>query len=85
MAMRPAGKVAACHGARGRIGYNHHPMNWFRSSHKKAPERFYLLPGQGGEGYRRKRRFLLIWSVIVALLVSGVLAAAFYWMNRVRP
>jgi hypothetical protein len=60
-------------------------MNWFRPHHKKEPERFYLLPGQGGESYRRKRRFLLTWSVLVALLVSGALGVAFYFMNRVHP
>ena len=60
-------------------------MKWFQPHHKKEPERFYLLPGQGGEGYRRKRRVLLTWSVLFALLLSGALAAAFYFMNRVHP
>jgi len=60
-------------------------MSRFRPHNKKEPERFYLLPGQGGESYRRKRRYLLTWSVIVALLLSGGLAVAFYFMNRVHP
>ena len=57
-------------------------MNWFRS---KPPQRFYLLPGQGGEGFRRKRRIILTWSVLVALLVSGALVILLYFMNRIRP
>ena len=60
-------------------------MSLFRPHHKKEPERFYLLPGQGGDSYRRKRRYLLTWSVLFALLLSGGLAVAFYLMNRVHP
>jgi len=60
-------------------------MSRFRPHPKKEPERFYLLPGQGGESYRRKRRYLLTWSVLVALLFSGLLVLALYFMNRVHP
>ena len=60
-------------------------MSLFRPHHKKEPERFYLLPGQGGESYRRKRRYLLTWSVLVALLFSGLLVLALYFMSRVHP
>ena len=60
-------------------------MNWFQSNPKKDPERFYLLPGQGGEGYRRKRRAMIAWSILVGLLLSGVLTAALYFMNRTHP
>ena len=48
----------------------------------KEPERFYLLPGQGGESYRRKRRVLITWSVIVGVIFSVLLAWVFYLMNR---
>lgn len=60
-------------------------MSLFRPNPKKEPERFYLLPGQGGSSYRRKRNYLLAWSVIVALVVSGLLAVALFLMNRIRP
>ncbi len=60
-------------------------MSLFRPHPKKEPERFYLLPGQGGSSYRRKRNYLLAWSVVVALVVSGLLAIALYLMNRIRP
>jgi CHASE2 domain-containing sensor protein len=48
----------------------------------KEPERFYLLPGQGGASFRRKRRILITWSVVAALVFSGVLTGLFYLMNR---
>ena len=60
-------------------------MNWFSSKPAKPPERFYLLPGQGGEAFRRKRRIILTWSVLVALLVSGAMVALLLYMNRTRP
>ena len=58
--------------------------NMFGSKNKagKEPERYYLLPGQGGHAYRRKQKFILKWTVIAALGVSAVLAAALYWMNH---
>lgn len=55
-------------------------MNWFKRD--KEPERFYLLPGQGGSAYRRKRNLMLTWSVIMALLLSGALTALFFFLNR---
>jgi hypothetical protein len=51
----------------------------------KDHKRFYLLPGQGGNAYRRKQRFILKWAVITALVVSSVLGAALYWMNHSKP
>lgn len=59
-------------------------MNWFPFKRDKEPERFYLLPGQGGSAYRRKRNVMIVWSVILALLLSGGLAALFYYMNRTQ-
>ena len=48
----------------------------------KANERFYLLPGQGGAAFRRKQKFFLLWAITVGLLVSGVLGALMYYLNR---
>jgi hypothetical protein len=59
-------------------------MNWFPFKRGKEPERYYLLPGQGGASWRRKRNFMLLWSVILALLLSGGLTALFYYMNRMH-
>jgi hypothetical protein len=56
-----------------------------RSQHDKAEKRFYLLPGQGGHAHRRKQQFILKWSLFVALVVAGILAALMYWLNRPQP
>ncbi len=48
----------------------------------KENERFYLLPGQGGAAFRRKQKYLLTWSIIVGLLVSALLGALMYYLNR---
>jgi hypothetical protein len=57
-------------------------MNWFRQKKSKEPQRYYLLPGQGGEGYRRKRRQMIFWSVIMGLVFSGLLTFLFFYLNR---
>jgi hypothetical protein len=49
---------------------------------KKSRQRFYLLPGQGGENYFRKQRVLLTWAVVVSLLCGLVLTAAMWWFSR---
>jgi hypothetical protein len=54
----------------------------FRPKAEKEPERFYLLPGQGGRAARRKQLFFLKWSIIAALVLSGVLALVMYLLNR---
>jgi len=54
----------------------------FHSKRPKDRERFYLLPGQGGQAYRRKQKFILKWSIIAALIVSAIMAALMYWLNR---
>jgi hypothetical protein len=59
-------------------------MSWFSFKSGKERERFYLLPGQGGDEYRRKRKYMLIWSTILALLLSGALTAMFWYMNRLH-
>jgi len=48
----------------------------------KEQERFYLLAGMGGEPLRRKRKVILLWSIIAGILVSALLAAAMYFVNR---
>lgn len=57
----------------------------FRPKRDKEEQRFYLLPGQGGAPHRRKQNLILTLSVIVALIVSAILAAAMYWFDRPRP
>lgn len=59
--------------------------NTSRSKAGKDHKRFYLLPGQGGQAYRRKQRFILKWAVIAALTVSGALTALLYWMSHSKP
>ncbi len=54
----------------------------FRSKADKEPERFYLLPGQGGRAARRKHLYFLKWSAIVALGMSAILALVMYLLNR---
>ncbi|HTA94985.1 MAG TPA: hypothetical protein VK769_02565 [Verrucomicrobiae bacterium] len=52
---------------------------------RKEPERYYLLPGQGGRAYRRKQVYLLKWSVVAGLVVSAIMAAILYWIDRAKP
>lgn len=51
-------------------------MNWFNRD--KEPERYYLLPGQGGRALQRKRRIMLVWSLTVGVLVSAMVAWVIY-------
>ena len=57
-------------------------MSWFNSKRNKEPERFYLLPGQGGAAYRRKQKYILKWSILVGLVVSVALGALMSYLNR---
>jgi len=57
----------------------------FQSKRDKEKHRFYLLPGQGGRAHRRKQVFILKWSLIAALIVAALMAAAMYWMDRAKP
>jgi hypothetical protein len=66
-------------GTRGKVV---HHMIWFRNKRNKEAERFYLLPGQGGQAFRRKQRFLLKWSIVVGLLVAAVMGALMYFLNK---
>jgi hypothetical protein len=54
----------------------------FGSKRNKETERFYLLPGQGGQAYRRKQKFILKWSIAVGLLLSAALGVLLYLLNR---
>jgi hypothetical protein len=54
----------------------------FFSKPDKEPERYYLLPGQGGRAARRKQMYFWKWSIIAGLLVSAILAAFLYLLNR---
>ena len=47
----------------------------------KERERFYLLPGMGGRGLRRKRRIILFWAVVAGLIVSALLAGFLYLLS----
>jgi len=51
----------------------------------KEAERFYLLPGQGGEAFRRKQRSILRWSILVGLIVAAAMGALMYFLNKPRP
>jgi hypothetical protein len=54
----------------------------FRPKPNKEPERFYLLPGQGGRAARRKHLYFLKLSVVIALGLSLILAGLMYLLNR---
>jgi len=54
----------------------------FRSKADKEPDRFYLLPGQGGRAARRKHVYFLKWSVAAALVMSAILGLIMYLLNR---
>jgi hypothetical protein len=54
----------------------------FGLNRNKKHERYYLLPGMGGRAVRKKKRFMLLWSVTAGLLTSAVLGIALYWMSR---
>jgi hypothetical protein len=57
-------------------------MSLFHFKRNKKPERFYLLPGQGGAAYRRKQKFILTWAIIVGLLVAAALGGLMYFLNK---
>ena len=57
----------------------------FLFKRNSADRRFYLLPGMGGRGYRRKQKFILKSSILVGLLVSALIALVFYLLNHLQP
>jgi hypothetical protein len=54
----------------------------FHSKPDKEPERYYLLPGMGGQSFRRKQTFFWKWSIIAGLAGSAILAVLMYLLNR---
>jgi hypothetical protein len=48
----------------------------------REQDRFYLLPGMGGESLRRKRKAFLVYSLLAGLFVSMLVAVALYLINR---
>jgi hypothetical protein len=54
----------------------------FSSKPAKEPERYYLFPGMGGRAARRKQLYFWKWSIIAGLVVSALLAAVLYFLNR---
>ncbi|HMP84003.1 MAG TPA: hypothetical protein PKA41_14990 [Verrucomicrobiota bacterium] len=49
---------------------------------EKERNRFYLLPGMGGRPYRRKQKLILKYSIAAGLVISAILAAIIYLVNR---
>ena len=54
-------------------------MLWF--ARNKERQRFYLLPGQGGSALRRKHRRFLVWSIVIGIVVSAILAVILYLIS----
>lgn len=50
----------------------------------KPRERFYLLPGQGGQNHRRKQRLMMRWAIVVALIFGAMLAGLLWWLAKLR-
>jgi hypothetical protein len=48
----------------------------------KERERFYLLPGQGGRNFRRKRNFILRWTAVAALMFGALVGVLIWWFSR---
>lgn len=48
----------------------------------KPRERFYLLPGQGGKNFYRKQRYIMRWTVTVALAFGALLTAVMWWLAK---
>jgi hypothetical protein len=57
-------------------------MHRSRHDRDKEKQRYYLLPGMGGRLYRKKQKVIIKWSVIAALVVSGIVAALMFWLNH---
>jgi hypothetical protein len=58
-------------------------MKFFsRSDSEKPRERFYLLAGMGGSAAKRKHKRILAWAIAAGLVVSLILAAAMFLLNR---
>jgi hypothetical protein len=52
-----------------------------RRNRKEERERYYLLPGMGGKLFARKRRMIMVWTLLVGSLVSLVVAVILYYTH----
>jgi hypothetical protein len=57
----------------------------FFNKKSKSQHRFYLLPGQGGKNFYRKQKIIMAWTIVVALMFGGILAAVMWWVSKSRP
>ena len=57
-------------------------MFGFKSN--KPRERFYLLPGQGGQNYHRKQQRIMRWTISVSVAFGLILAAVMWYQARIR-
>jgi hypothetical protein len=56
----------------------------FWSKLNKEKERYYLFAGMGGSASRRKRKIVLAWSLVAALVVSFGLALLLLFFNHLQ-
>ena len=68
--------------ARGRVRGMLRGVAHSERTRKKDSQRFYLLPGMGGSSLRRKRKLILIWSVVAGIVASGLVAFMLYLLNQ---
>ena len=54
----------------------------FGSRKNKERERYYLLAGMGGKAAKRKHKWMMKWAIATGLIVSIILAAAMYFIER---
>jgi hypothetical protein len=57
----------------------------FWDKRNKPRERFYLLPGQGGQNFHRKQKYILRWTIAAALVFGGLLAVVMWWLAKPKP
>jgi hypothetical protein len=61
-----------------------HPISVMIWTKRNRDEhRYYLLPGMGRSN-RRQHKVILIWSVIVGVLVSGLFAGFLYLLSGIH-
>ena len=57
----------------------------FLGRKNKPRERFYLLPGQGGRNYHRKQRYILRWTIALALVFGTALGVIMWLESKPMP
>ena len=50
----------------------------------KEKERYYLFAGMGGSASRRKRKIMLAWAMVAALVVSFLLGLLMMLVNHLH-